>query len=98
MSVTIKDVEYIAGLAKLTFSEEELAELTADMTRILDYMKKLNELNTDDVEPLSNPLDLSNVFREDIPGQSLSTFEALKNTPDSDDKYFKVPKVITQKK
>lgn len=98
MSVTIKDVEYIAGLAKLNFSEEELAELTADMSKILDYMNKLNELNTDDVEPLSNPLDITNVFRPDEPGESITTSEALKNAPESDEKYFKVPKVIAQKK
>lgn len=94
MSVTRKEVEYIAELARLKFSEDELESLTSDMNRILDYMDKLNELDTESVKPLSHPLDIENVFREDKVGESISTEEALKNSSSKSDKYFTVPKVI----
>ncbi|MBN2572527.1 MAG: Asp-tRNA(Asn)/Glu-tRNA(Gln) amidotransferase subunit GatC [Ignavibacteriales bacterium] len=94
MSVTIKDVEYIAKLARLKFEEDEKEKLCKEMNQILEYMSKLNELDTENVEPLSHPIDLSNVFREDEVKKSISTEEALKNAPDKDDKFFKVPKII----
>ncbi|MFH1196186.1 MAG: Asp-tRNA(Asn)/Glu-tRNA(Gln) amidotransferase subunit GatC [bacterium] len=98
MSVSKKDVEYIANLARLKYSENDLDEMTNDMNKILQYMDKLNELNTDSVEPLSNPLDAVNVFRDDELKPSIDTLAALKNAPDKDDKFFKVPKVISQNK
>ncbi|MBS4034294.1 MAG: Asp-tRNA(Asn)/Glu-tRNA(Gln) amidotransferase subunit GatC [Ignavibacterium sp.] len=94
MSITKKDVEKIAELARLKFDENELNDFTIEMNKILSYVEKLNELNTDNVEPLSHPNEASNVFREDILKPSVSTEEALKNAPDKDDKFFKVPKVI----
>ncbi|MBZ0180681.1 MAG: Asp-tRNA(Asn)/Glu-tRNA(Gln) amidotransferase subunit GatC [Melioribacteraceae bacterium] len=94
MSVTRNEVEYIAELARLKFSDDELESLTLDMNRILDYMDKLNELDTENVEPLSHPLELENVFREDKIGKSISTEDALKNSSSKSDKYFTVPKVI----
>lgn len=97
MSVTIKDVQKIAELAKLKFNDKELENFTNQMNEILKYMDKLNELNTDSVEPLSHPLDSVNVFREDILKKSVSTEDALKNSPVPDEKYFKVPKVIQDK-
>ncbi len=98
MSVTKKDVEKIAQLAKLKFKDSEMDEFTKDMNNILTYMEKLNELNTENVEPLSHPNEDSNIFREDVLKPSISTEEALKNAPDKDDKFFKVPKVIQDKK
>jgi aspartyl-tRNA(Asn)/glutamyl-tRNA(Gln) amidotransferase subunit C len=59
-------------------------------------MDKLNELNTDNIEPLSHPVENANVFREDILIKSISTEEALVNAPSGTDEYFKVPKVINQ--
>ncbi len=94
MSVTKSEVEKIAKLAKLKFSDSELENFTHQMNEILKYMEKLNELNTDNVEPLSNPIDATNIFREDEIKQSINTEDALKNAPVSDDKYFIVPKVI----
>lgn len=96
MSVTKKDVEYIAKLARLKFDENELDGLTRDMNEILGYMEKLNEIDTTDVEPLSHPIEGENVFREDELQQSVTPEEALKNSPSKDDKFFKVPKVIEQ--
>ncbi|RJP61418.1 MAG: Asp-tRNA(Asn)/Glu-tRNA(Gln) amidotransferase subunit GatC [Ignavibacteriales bacterium] len=95
MSVTRKDVEHIAELARLNFTEKELNDFTPQFNEILNYMDKLNELNTDDVEPLSHPIEGYNVFRDDKVEKSISTEEALKNAPDADDQFFRVPKVIS---
>jgi len=97
MAVTKKDVEKIAELAKLKFSEQELESFTHQMNEILNYMEKLNELDTENVEPLSHPVEQTNVFREDELKPSLTTEEALKNAPAKDERYFKVPKVIGDK-
>jgi aspartyl-tRNA(Asn)/glutamyl-tRNA(Gln) amidotransferase subunit C len=94
MAVTLKDVEHVAKLARLEFSEEEKKTLVSQLNRILDYMEKLNELDTSNVEPLSHVIPLTNVFREDKVKPSLPVQEVLKNAPAKSDKFFKVPKVI----
>lgn len=94
MAVTIKDVEHIAKLAKLEFSEDEKAKFTEQFNEILTLMEKLNELDTSEVEPLSHVIELQNVFREDAVKPSILTEEALENAPAKTDKFFKVPKVI----
>ena len=97
MAVTKKDVEKIAELAQLKFSEQELESFTHQMNEILAYMDKLNELDTENVEPLSHPVEQTNVFREDELKPSITTEDALKNAPAKDEHYFKVPKVIGDK-
>jgi len=97
MAVTKKDVEKIAELARLKFTEEELENFTPQMNEILSYMDKLNELDTENVKPLSHPVEQINVFREDELKPSISTEDALKNAPSKDDHHFKVPKVIGDK-
>ncbi len=97
MSVTKKDVEKIAELAKLKFTDKELDDFTHQMNEILSYMDKLNELDTKNVKPLSHPVEQINVFRDDELRPSVSTEEALKNAPDKTDQHFKVPKVIGDK-
>ena len=94
MAVTKKDVEHIAKLANLKFDESEMERLTGEMNEILLYMDKLNEIDTTNVEPLSHPVEMNNVFREDKVAGSISTEDALKNAPAKDDKHFHVPKVI----
>jgi aspartyl-tRNA(Asn)/glutamyl-tRNA(Gln) amidotransferase subunit C len=94
MAVTKKDVEYIAELAKLKFKDEELEKFTEQLNEILAYVEKLNELDTTNVEPLSHPVEGSNVFREDVVKPSIDREEALKNAPDRSELFFKVPKVI----
>lgn len=96
MAVTQKDVEYIAALANLQFSEPEKAEMVTDMNNILTYMEKLNELNTDSVEPLTAVTDAENVLREDQPHHMLTNEEALLNAPSKIGPFFRVPKVIDQ--
>jgi aspartyl-tRNA(Asn)/glutamyl-tRNA(Gln) amidotransferase subunit C len=94
MSVTIRDVEYVASLARLEFSDKEKEKLTHELNEILKYVEKLNKLNTENVEPLAHVIELSNVFREDEVQPSIAQEEALKNAPSKNDNFFKVPKVI----
>ena len=94
MSVTRKDVDHIATLARLEFSEAEKEHFTHQMNEILTYVEKLNELDTSNVEPLAHVIELNNVFREDVVQLSLSQATALQNAPSADDEHFKVPKVI----
>jgi aspartyl-tRNA(Asn)/glutamyl-tRNA(Gln) amidotransferase subunit C len=96
MSITRKDVEYIAQLARLRFKDEELENFTDQLNEILNYVEKLNELDTANVEPLNHPVENVNVFRSDELKPSVQTEAALKNAPDRTDEYFKVPKVINQ--
>jgi aspartyl-tRNA(Asn)/glutamyl-tRNA(Gln) amidotransferase subunit C len=97
MAVTKKDVEKIAELARLKFTDKELENFTPQMNEILSYMDKLNELDTENVNPLSHPVEQTNVFREDKLKPSISTENALKNAPSKDEHHFKVPKVIGDK-
>ncbi len=94
MAVTVKDVEHIAKLARLEFSEGEKKKFTHQLNQILEYVEKLNKLDTANVEPLSQVIELSNRFREDVVMPGLSTEDALKNAPAKTDRFFKVPKVI----
>lgn len=97
MAVSKKNVEKIAELARLKFSEEKLENFTLEMNEILNYMEKLNELDTENVKPLSHPVEQTNVFRDDKLKPSITTEEALRNAPEKDEHHFKVPKVIGDK-
>lgn len=94
MSVTEKDVRYMADLARLQLSEEEVKSFAQDMNQILGYMERLDELDTSDVEPLEHVIDLDSRLRPDKAEAPLSHGDALKNAPDADSDYFRVPKVI----
>lgn len=94
MAVSKADVDYIATLARLSFNDAEKEAMTHDLNEILTYVEKLNELDTENVEPLANMGDRTNVLREDKPVPSISNQDALKNAPDFQDRFFKVPKVI----
>jgi len=94
MPVTIKDVEKIAKLAKLKFSESETGKLQTELNQILEYIDQLNELDLEGVEPLENINETSNVLRIDDSEKWLTTEEALKNAPSKTGKFFKVPKVL----
>ena len=94
MAVSLKDVEHVAALAKLAFTDEEKRKLAAELNEILTYMEQLNGLDTEHVEPLAHVIELRNVFREDDLRPGLSREDALKNAPASRGKFFRVPKVI----
>mgnify|MGYP000861787914 FL=1 len=94
MTVKQQEVEHVAALAHLRFSEKEQEQLLGQLNAILGYMEKLNTLDTSDVNPTSHVLNLDNVFRADEIKKSLSQEEALRNAPSSDQGHFTVPKVI----
>ena len=94
MKITTREVRYVADLARLELSPEEVELFTGDMNRILDYMDQLNELDTAGVEPTSHVLSLKNVFREDVVVDSLPVDEVLANAPRRDKGHFVVPKII----
>ncbi len=94
MAVTITDVEHVAALARLSFTAAEKAVLTGELNEILVYMEQLNGLDTSAVEPLSQVIELEDVFRPDVLKPSCPQEEILKNAPAHTEKFFKVPKVI----
>lgn len=110
MKVTDKDVAYVADLANLELTEEERAGMLRDLNSILEYVDRLNELDTSDVPPMAQVSDRYGVdeakggsarfayaSREDVLEglrKSLPHDEALANAPDADDEFFRVPKVI----
>lgn len=92
--ITEKDVQYVADLAHILLDESARARMVKDFGEILGYMDKLNELNTDGVEPMMRVREATNVFREDVVGESLGQAKALENAPRSDGAYFLVPRVL----
>lgn len=94
MSVSKKDVEYVAELARLEFKEEEKENFVSDLNKILNYMEKLNELDTDDVDIVVNPYYIENKYREDKVEKSMELKEVIDNAPESLEEYVIVPKVI----
>lgn len=94
MSVTKDDVKYVADLARLRFTDEESETMAGEMSKILDFVETLNEVDTEDVEPLEHVIELEYRFRKDEAGEPLSHEEALRNAPDADSDYFRVPRVI----
>ncbi|MEK3911207.1 Asp-tRNA(Asn)/Glu-tRNA(Gln) amidotransferase subunit GatC [Paenibacillus sp. FSL H7-0331] len=94
MSITIKDVDHVAKLARLELSEQEKQTFTEQMNAILKYAEQLNELNTDNVEPTSHPVPLVNVMREDVSTPSLPIDKVLLNAPDEEEGQIKVPAVL----
>ena len=94
MPITMKDVEYVANLAKLELSEEEKKRFQKELDNIIKYIDQLNELDTENVPITSHVTLLQNVLREDKILPSLSPDEALANAPEKKDGFFRVPRVI----
>ena len=87
-------IDNLAKLSHLSFNEQERKEIKADLQEMITFIEKLKEVNTDGVEPLLHMSSNVNVLREDIVQGSVNREDALKNAPDSDGTFFKVPKVI----
>jgi len=87
-------VRKVAYLSRLELDEGQVREFTSQLSAILDYVAKMNELDTDKIEPLAHCLPVSNVFRQDRPGESLGTEKALANARRQDGKFFIVPKIL----
>ena len=94
MSLQPTDVAKVAALARLRLPEQELAALGEQLVKIVDYIEQLGELNTDDVEPLAHPLEITNVLADDRLQESLPRDEALANAPKRDDACYRVPAVL----
>jgi aspartyl-tRNA(Asn)/glutamyl-tRNA(Gln) amidotransferase subunit C len=94
LSITIKDVEHVANLARLELSEEEKNKFTEQLNAILKYVEQLNQLDTEHVEPTSHVMPLYNVMREDEARPSWPLEQVLLNAPDEEDGQFRVPAVL----
>lgn len=97
MTIDQETVDKIAHLARLELSGDEKQEMIKDMSKILDFMAKLNEIDTSGIEPLVYMTNEVNVLREDEVKQEITHEEALQNAPKHDDDYFLVAKVIDLK-
>ena len=94
MGLQRQEVEKVAKLSRITLAPGEAEQLADQLSRVLDYIGKLNELKTDDVEPLSHAQAVANVFREDEPRESLAVEAVLANAPNRTAAGFKVPRVL----
>jgi aspartyl-tRNA(Asn)/glutamyl-tRNA(Gln) amidotransferase subunit C len=106
MKVTEKDVAYVADLANLELTDQERQRMLKDLNSILEYIDRLNELDTADVPPMAQISTkfgqsdgkqsdgIGAAWREDVPRPSLPHAEAMKNAPETDGDFFKVPRVI----
>ena len=94
MKITKQEVEHVAKLGRLELSDQETDRLTDQLSNILTYVEKLNELDTKSVEPTAHVLDIKNVMRDDIAAPSLPQDRALANAPDKAAGHYKVPKII----
>ncbi|MEL7567732.1 MAG: Asp-tRNA(Asn)/Glu-tRNA(Gln) amidotransferase subunit GatC [Dehalobacterium sp.] len=94
MAISIKDVEHVALLARLDLAEEEKQLYTEQLNAILDYIGKLQELNTDDIPPTAHVLPIHNVLREDKSRPSIERSEVLQNAPRQEEGQFRVPRIV----
>jgi aspartyl-tRNA(Asn)/glutamyl-tRNA(Gln) amidotransferase subunit C len=96
MALSKKDVLKVALLSRIHLSEAEVEKFSSQLSAILDYVDKLRELDTANVEPLAHALAIHNVLREDEPKEGLSPEQALSGAPDSADDFFRVPRVLDE--
>lgn len=96
MEVNDALVDNLANLARLQFSEAEKEIIKNDLQRMIHFVDKLNELDTTGVQPVLHMTDAVNVLREDVVQGSVSRSAGLKNAPETDGVFFKVPKVISR--
>jgi len=89
-------VRHVARLARLKITDAEVVLFTSQLSKVLEYVEQLNEVDTQDVAPTAHPSPVSNVFREDVVRTSWTQEQALHNAPDCHDGFFRVPKVLDQ--
>ena len=92
--ISDETIEYVGILAKLELNDEEKERAKKDMGEMLDYIDKLNELDTSGVEPMSHVFPVNNVFREDVVVNGDDRENMLKNAPEQKDGCYKVPKTF----
>lgn len=94
MAISRDEVQHVAQLARLEFSEDDEEQMAEELSQMLDYVDKLNELDTSGVPPMSHVLDVTNVFREDDIESRIDQEQALEPAPEQEGGYFQVPKVV----
>ena len=94
MKITKDEVLYVADLARLDLDETSIDRFAGQIGTILDYIDKLNEVDTEGIRPTSHAISLTNAFREDEPNEHLERDRALANAPEKEDGSFIVPKVV----
>ena len=92
--IGLKDVQHIANLARLTFDEQEMESYQYQLSRILDYIEKLNQLDTEGVPPTSHVIPIRNVMKPDEKRDLFQREDIIANAPSAEQGYFEVPKVI----
>lgn len=96
MKIDDQLIDHLAKLSKLEFNKESKEEIKGNLQKITNLVEKLNELDTENVEPLVYMSENKNILREDVVDMKITKEQALKNAPDKDSDYFKVPKVISK--
>jgi len=94
MKITKDVVEYVAHLGRLELDPDEVELYTSQINSILEYMDKLNSIDTEGIEPMSHPMPVSCVLRDDIPKDSFSVDASTQNAPEKKGSFFKVPPII----
>jgi aspartyl-tRNA(Asn)/glutamyl-tRNA(Gln) amidotransferase subunit C len=94
LKLTNKEVNHISRLSRLALTEEEAGLYAPQLSKIIDYVELLNSLDTSAIEPTSHVMPINNVMSEDQPRKSLDRKDVLRNAPDSDGKFYRVPKII----
>ncbi len=89
-------VVHLAELARITLSDKEKKEFAKQLSNILGFFSQLSDLNTENVKPTYHVLDIKNVFRPDVPGESISQEDALRNAPEKQDGFFKAPRIVDE--
>ena len=93
-ALSLDEVKTVAKLARLALPEDRLQKLTGELASILHYVEKINQVDTAGVEPMAHALPVKNVLRPDTPEPGLPLEDVLRNAPETDGRFFKVPKVI----
>lgn len=94
MSISKSDVERVAVLSRLLFTQDELLKLRDEMQNVVDYFQQLDQVDTTDIAPMAHPIDVENVFCDDSPQPSLPRELALRNAPKADAECYRVPAVL----
>ena len=89
-------VEFVSTLARLALSDDELDRLQREMGRILEHAEKLKAIDTDHIEGTSHVIPMTNIYREDQVGESLTPEEVVANAPDAADTFFRVPRIVEE--
>ncbi len=92
--ISEEQVAHLANLARIALTPEEISSLTTELDQIVDSIAKVQEVATDDVPATSHPVPLSNVFRDDVVGDTLTIEQALQNAPEQADNRFKVSAIL----